>query len=105
MALFRRRPAQDYSVRCVGSAHRQVPETPVDRLSRHAATVSVASPRAEAAVAAQGDPLCQQMCDEAEEALVGAATKNKARVALSRPGFTHTSRPESWSTTTVRYVW
>ena len=32
------------------------------------------------------------------------ASKNAARVALSRPGAAHTSRPVSWSTTTVRYL-
>jgi hypothetical protein len=31
------------------------------------------------------------------------ASKNLSRVAFSRPGAAHTSRPESWSTTTVRY--
>ena len=30
------------------------------------------------------------------------ASKNRSRVAFSRPGAAHTSRPESWSTTTVR---
>ena len=33
------------------------------------------------------------------------ASKNRRRVAVSRPGAAHTSRPLSWSTTTVRYLW
>ena len=34
-----------------------------------------------------------------------SASKNRRRVAVSRPGAAHTSRPLSWSTTTVRYLW
>jgi hypothetical protein len=44
---------------------------------------------------------CVILCERS----LPSRSKNFRRVALSRPASAHTRRPDSWSTTMVRYLW